>query len=64
MKTIYTFSVLLLAFLNSTAQTIIQGKISDEKNTPLPGVNIFIEGTYDGYNGRFYHFAKQQTGLG
>ena len=48
MKTIFTFSFLLLTFLSSTAQLIIQGKVTDEKNTPLPGVIILFEGTYRG----------------
>ncbi len=32
------------------SQTIISGKIIDEKNNPISGVNIYIEGTYDGEN--------------
>ncbi|UYQ93265.1 TonB-dependent receptor [Chitinophaga horti] len=30
------------------AQTKISGKITDGKKQPLPGVNIYIKGTYDG----------------
>lgn len=47
MKTIITF---LLLFISSLAisQTKISGKIIDEKNNPIIGANVFIEGTYDG----------------
>ncbi len=47
MKPIFTF-VLLLAFLTSSAQTMISGKVLDEKGKPVPAANVFIEGTYDG----------------
>ena len=47
MKTTITF---LLLFISSLAisQTKISGKIIDEKNNPIVGANVFIEGTYDG----------------
>ncbi|GAA0879187.1 TonB-dependent receptor [Algoriphagus jejuensis] len=45
--------LILLAyfFLSQTlafAQTILSGKVLDEKNKPLPGVNVFIKGSFDG----------------
>jgi hypothetical protein len=47
MKTFLHIAFLLASFLGYT-QTTISGKIVDKKNNPIPGVNIFIEGTYDG----------------
>lgn len=45
--------LILLAyfFLSQTmayAQTLISGKVLDEKGNPLPGVNVFIKGSFDG----------------
>jgi hypothetical protein len=47
------FRLLLLAFffLNQTlafGQTIISGKVLDEKGISLPGANVFIKGSFDG----------------
>ena len=47
MKTIFTFLTLIFT-VSLTAQTTISGKITDQKGQPLPGANVFIEGTYDG----------------
>lgn len=47
MKTFFT----LLAVLFTTlfwAQTKVNGKVLDEKNNPIVGANVFIEGSYDG----------------
>ena len=30
------------------AQTIISGKVTDQKNNPIIGANIYLDGTYDG----------------
>ena len=47
MKTIVTITILFCTtFLFS--QNIISGKVVDEKGKPVQGVNVFIEGTYDG----------------
>ncbi len=40
-------AALMLPFLIN-AQTRISGKITDDKNSPLPGANIYIKDTYDG----------------
>ncbi|MCK7559161.1 carboxypeptidase-like regulatory domain-containing protein [Chitinophaga sedimenti] len=45
-KVISLLLLLLPAALQ--AQTKISGKITDAKKQPLPGVNIYIKGTYDG----------------
>ncbi len=47
MKPFLLFAVLF--FSNSLfSQTTISGKIVDDKNTPIPNANIYIDGTYDG----------------
>jgi hypothetical protein len=47
MKTFYTFTFLLIAFISNAQQTI-SGNVVDEKNKPVAGANVFIDGTYDG----------------
>jgi len=56
---------LLLFSINSFSQTTISGKVTNKNNNPLVGVNIYIEGTYDGAstdtNGQF-SFETQEKG--
>ena len=47
MKVLLNVAILLLSIAGFT-QTTISGKIVDEKNLPIPGANIYIDGTYDG----------------
>ncbi len=47
MKTTLTFLLLLISTLG-ISQTKISGKVIDEKNNPISGANVFIEGSYDG----------------
>ena len=47
MKTFYTFILFFLSF-TVLAQNEISGTVLDEKNKPIAGANIFIEGFYDG----------------
>ena len=47
MKFFYTFTFLVVTFLVNAQQTIT-GTVSNEKNKPIAGVNVFIDGTYDG----------------
>jgi hypothetical protein len=47
MKLIYTL-ILFLFSVTLFSQTILSGKVVDEKGKPIAGANIFIEGTYDG----------------
>lgn len=47
MKTFYTF-LLLTVVSFGFSQTKIAGKVVDEKNKPIIGANVFIEGSYDG----------------
>ena len=65
MKTIFTI-ILSVSVLTIHAQNRISGKATTEKGEPLPGVNIFIENTYDGAssdaNGVFY-FTTSEKGM-
>nr|WP_199000257.1 TonB-dependent receptor [Flavobacterium sp. ASV13] len=47
MKTKITFILLLLSTF-TFAQNVISGKVLDQKGKPVPGANIYIDGTYDG----------------
>lgn len=47
MKIKITFILLLLSTF-SFAQNIISGKVLDQKGKPVPGANIYLDGTYDG----------------
>ncbi|WP_445454427.1 TonB-dependent receptor [Flavobacterium sp. 25HG05S-40] len=47
MKTFYTFAFILTALLSNAQQTV-SGTVVDEKNKPIAGANVFIDGTYDG----------------
>ncbi|MCL6272919.1 TonB-dependent receptor [Muricauda sp. 2012CJ35-5] len=38
----------LLSFTAHFGQTTISGKVTDTKNTPIVGANVYLEGTYDG----------------
>jgi outer membrane cobalamin receptor len=46
-KTIITLSALFFSTI-FLAQTKVTGKVLDEKNNPIQGANVFIEGSYDG----------------
>jgi len=48
MKTLLLSISLLFTYCTGLSQTIISGKIVDQKGAGIPGVNIFIKGTYDG----------------
>lgn len=47
MKTNFTLFLLLLTAL-TFAQHTISGRVVDQKGKPVPGANIYIDGTYDG----------------
>ena len=51
MKMKFRLTLLAYFFLLQTAaiaQTVLFGKVLDEKNQPLPGVNVFVKGSFDG----------------
>lgn len=66
MKPILSFLMLFLWIQTlGFAQSILSGKVLDEKNQPLPGVNVFLKGTFDGastdQNGTF-QFETTESG--
>ncbi|MDP3431615.1 MAG: TonB-dependent receptor [Bacteroidota bacterium] len=64
MKTIF-YIFLFLFCLNGFSQTVITGKVIQEKGEPMPGANAYLLGTYDGTssgeNGEF-KFRTSKTG--
>lgn len=40
--------VFIFSVLGGLSNTPIKGKVFDKKQIPLPGVNVFVEGSYDG----------------
>nr|WP_298925076.1 TonB-dependent receptor [uncultured Allomuricauda sp.] len=56
--TLFNFSFLV-------AQTTVSGVVTDSKNNPIAGANVYLEGTYDGAstdeNGKF-NFESTETG--
>lgn len=61
LTTIISFLLINLSF----AQTTISGKVVDNKNQPIFGANVYLDGTYDGAtsdeNGKF-SFTTEETG--
>lgn len=62
----YLIIVLSFCFtISSLAQTTISGKVTDNKGLPIPGANVYIDGTYDGAttmeNGEF-SFTTEEKG--
>lgn len=47
MKTFYTFTFFLISLICNAQQTV-SGTVVDEKNKPVAGANVYIDGTYDG----------------
>lgn len=48
MKIIFTLMLLLAISFHFAAQTKLSGKVTDNKNQPLPGANVYLKDTYDG----------------
>jgi hypothetical protein len=66
MKTLFTFFAFFLSYA-AISQTTISGVIYDEQSEPVMGVNVYLEGTYDGttsdMDGKF-SFTTEETGYG
>ncbi|WP_347838911.1 TonB-dependent receptor [uncultured Draconibacterium sp.] len=64
MKTIFTIFFIVLS-VNSFSQATISGQVLTKNGEPIPGVNIFVENTYDGASsdaeGNF-SFTTTETG--
>ena len=62
MKTFYSLILLFSCFI-TFSQTEISGTVVDQKNRPLAGANIYIDGTYDGAttdeNGKFSFLTNE-----
>ncbi|MEL6918288.1 MAG: carboxypeptidase-like regulatory domain-containing protein, partial [Bacteroidota bacterium] len=58
-------SILLLHAILGFGQTMISGTVTDQKNNPIAGANVYLEGTYDGastdVDGSF-SFETSETG--
>lgn len=64
MKTFYIPILLLLASIGF-AQNTISGAVVDEKNKPVAGANVFLDGTYDGSStDETGHFSFTTTASG
>jgi hypothetical protein len=65
MKQIICSIFALFFALNTFSQTVISGRVIQEKGEPLPGANAYLQGTYDGTstnsNGEF-RFKTTKTG--
>lgn len=48
MKHFITSGIFFFFGLITFSQTVITGKVSQENGDPLPGANIYLQGTYDG----------------
>ncbi|WP_347925184.1 TonB-dependent receptor [Pontimicrobium sp. SW4] len=64
MRTLITSLFILLSF-SISAQTVVSGKITNNKGVPIEGANVYLEGTYDGTtsnkDGKF-SFNTTETG--
>lgn len=58
------FSIALFLSITLVGQTTISGTVTDDKNAPIEGVNVYLEGTYDGAStneeGRFSFETSEQ----
>ncbi len=65
MKTVFIlFSILIISNINF-AQTVISGIVTDNDENPLPGANIYLEGTYDGTSSEedgSFNFETEEEG--
>lgn len=65
MKSFFGIILFLMAFI-TVSQTTINGTIIDENGLPIPGANIYIEGSYDGgtsNNEGMFSFKSEEKGV-
>ena len=64
MKSVICILTVLLKLSDLSAQIVLSGRVTDQKQMPLPGANIFLQGSYDGTTadslGNFYFKSKMQ----
>jgi len=65
MKAVQTLFLFLLTSSFVNAQQVVSGTVTDAKDNPIAGANVYLEGTYDGastdINGAF-EFETTETG--
>lgn len=57
--------IFVLSGFNAFSQTVISGKVLQEKGEPLPGANAYLQGTYDGTSaneGGEFSFKTSKSG--
>jgi len=48
MKLFIYLSLIIASVASVSAQSVIRGQVLDEKNSPVPGANIYFEGSFEG----------------
>lgn len=67
MKIVFTLLFFLTVSYSITAQTKLSGKITVDKNQPLPGANVYLQDTYDGTSSDIdgsFSFSTDEEGAG
>ena len=65
MKYYLLFLVFSMVTLNAYSQTTISGTVRQQKGGLMAGVNIYLQGTYDGVSSNtsgFFSFKTSKTG--
>ena len=44
----FLFLIVLFSQFSIIAQITVSGKVTDSKNKPILGANVYLDGTYDG----------------
>ena len=64
MKSVIYLLVFFITF-NVSAQTTINGTVTDSKGMPIEGANVYLDGTYDGVTSKedgAFSFSTEETG--
>jgi hypothetical protein len=65
-RLIFTLFLSLMTVYTLSAQTVVSGKVTSEKEESLPGANIFIQDSYDGASSNTegaFQFNTSENGL-
>lgn len=63
---IFTILLFLFASLAAMGQTLISGRITDQKGAAIPGANVYVKGTYDGTSSDatgLFSFTTDEAGV-
>ncbi|MBA4411388.1 MAG: hypothetical protein C0397_18460 [Odoribacter sp.] len=63
MRTIFIILVFFLIQASIFAQVQVSGKVTDSRNAPLPGTNVFLKDSYDGATADSLGHFSFKTGL-